>query len=370
MKRLVLLGGGHAHVYVLDRLARERPAGVEIVLVTPSARQLYSGMLPGWIAGAYPLDACAIPLAPLVERAGARLIEARCAGFDPDARLVECADGARLEYDLLSIDVGSTTAVAAIPGARQYAIPVRPLEAFAAAVDALLRDAEEGGGSDVVMIGGGAAGVEIAFALEARLMSLGRPDARVSVVGASPRPLDGLPALAQRRARALMGERGIAWFGGERVSKVGAQGVTLSDGRTIGASKVFVATGAAAHPWLAASGIATDAAGFIRVHRTLRSRSHPDVFAAGDCAEYADVRPKSGVFAVRAGPPLVQNLLRALRGESALPWRPQRRALYLVSAGPGDAIGVWGPLACRGGWLWRLKDRIDRRFIARFSAAG
>lgn len=368
MKRLVLLGGGHAHVYVLDRFARERPRGVEVVLVTPSDRQLYSGMLPGWIAGAYPLEACAIPLAPLVERTGARLFEADCTGLDPEIHVVECADGTHVEYDLLSIDVGSTTAVAAIPGAPEYAIPVRPIEAFAVAVGELLRVAGEGGAGDAAVIGGGAAGVEIAFALNARLAAMGRRDARVAVVGASSRPLDGLAPLAQRRALALMRERGIAWFGGERVRKVAAGAVTLADGRTIGAAKVFVATGAAAHPWLAASGLATDEAGFVRVDRALRSTSHADVFAAGDCAAYADQRPKSGVFAVRAGPPLAENLLRALRGEPGLPWRPQRRALYLVSVGEGYALGAWGPLAWWGRWVWHVKDNIDRRFIARFSA--
>ncbi|WP_332669871.1 FAD-dependent oxidoreductase [Aromatoleum sp.] len=370
MKRLVLLGGGHAHLFVLERFARQRLAAVEVILVSPSDAQVYSGMLPGWIAGAYRLEACSIPLAGLAGRAGARLVRQACVRLDAAARTVETADGRRIEYDRLSIDAGAATAIHAIPGAATFATPVRPLDGFIGAIERVFADAAAGRECDALVVGGGAAGVEIAFALQARLAVIGRRDARVAVVGTAARPLDGLPRIVQWRARRLMRDRGIEWHGGRRVCAITADGALLDDGSGLGARHVFLATGAAAHPWIAASGLATDREGYARVDATLRSVSHPQVFAAGDCAAYATPRPKSGVFAVRAGPPLAENLLRSLAGEPLRAWRPQRRALYLVSTGTGAALGARGVVGWWGAWVWRWKDRIDRRFVERFRASG
>lgn len=369
MKRLVLLGGGHAHLFVLERLARERPAAVELTLVSPSDSQVYSGMLPGWIAGTYPLAACSIPLGGLAKRAGARFVRQACARLDADGRIVETADGRRIEYDRLSIDAGAATAVHAIPGAATFATPVRPLDGFIGAIRRFVADAAAGHECDALVVGGGAAGVEIAFALQARLAALGRRDAHVAAVGAAVRPLDGLPRVVQWRAGKLMRDRGIVWLGGRRVCAITAEGAVLDEGTCIAARHVFLATGAAAQPWIAASGLATDREGYARVDAMLRSISHPQVFAAGDCASYATPRPKSGVFAVRAGPPLAENLLRSLAGEPLRAWRPQRRALYLVSTGAGEALGARGAFGWWGAWAWRWKDRIDRRFVERFRAS-
>lgn len=375
MKRLVLLGGGHAHVYVLDRLVREDLAGTEVVLVSPYARQVYSGMLPGWIAGRYALRDCVLPLDALAARAGVQRVEQACVALDAGARELTLADGSRLGFDLLSIDAGPATDIAALPGAAEHALPVRPIETFIAAIDGWLDAYGRGEAGDLAIVGGGAAGVELAFALDARLRALGLRGAAGSgpalrVIGGAVRPLAGLPRVLQWRAAALMRARGIEWLGGRRVEAVGAESVRLDDGRELPSRHTVLVTGAAAHPWLTASGLAVDEGGFVRVSRSLQSLSHPAVFAAGDCAAYADARPKSGVYAVRAGPPLAENLLRALRGEALEDWAPQRRALYLINTADGSALAAWGALAWWGGWVWRWKDRIDRAFMARFTPGG
>ena len=363
MKRLVLLGGGHAHVHVLDALARAPLPDTEVTLVSPYPRQIYSGMLPGWIAGHYPLDACAIALPPLAARAGCTLRQTRAIALDLAARDVLCADGARIGFDWLSIDTGPTTARHRIAGADAHALAVRPIESFVDGIARLLAEAAETPTLAVAIIGGGAAGVELAFALRQRC-----PDARLSLIGSAARPLDGLPRRLQHRANALLADRRIAWHGGRRAQRVDATGVALDDGTRIAARHVLQVTGAAAPRWPAAAGLACDDGGFIRVDASLRSTSHPFVFAAGDIACYNDPRPKSGVFAVRAGPPLAANLRAAIGAEALTPWRAQRRALYLISTGNRHALAAWGPLAWWGDWVWRWKDRIDRRFVARFSA--
>ena len=129
-----------------------------------------------------------------------------------------------------------------------------------------------------------------------------------------------------------------------------------------------VVTGAAAPHWPAASGIATDKRGFIRVGPTLQSVSHPHIFAAGDVASLAQDPPKSGVYAVRAGPVLADNLRAVCLGAAPQPWTPQPRALYLVSTGKRQALAIWGPWSWHGGWVWYWKDWIDRRFVRSFTA--
>lgn len=371
MKRLVLMGGGHAHVHVLDRLAKGRPDNIDVTLISPFDRQVYSGMLPGWIAGIYPLDACVLPLTRLADQAGVRFHLKTCVALDADARALQCADGERVNYDLLSLDVGSVTAADVISGAETHAIRVRPIETFIIAVTALLERVRSGQSDSIVIIGDGAAAVEIAFALDVRLRRMGlRGESgrrvRLGVVGSAARPLSTLPRLMQWRVAALLQHRDISWHGNGRATSVAQDHVRLSDGRSIAASDVLQLTGASAHPWLSRSGLAVDSGGFVQVTPTLQSASHPDVFAVGDCAAYPDARPKSGVFAVRAGPPLAHNLFAALSGDQLRPWTPQRRALYLLSTGDGDALAAWGGLTWWGKWVWRWKDRIDRAFIARY----
>lgn len=373
MTHLVLVGGGHAHVHVLAGLAESRPVGLELTLVSPFTRQIYSGMLPGWIAGVYSLDDCAIPIDELARRAGARFVQAECTRLDVGVRMLECSNGERLSFDWLSIDAGSATVTAGIEGLLDQLTPVRPIERFITSLQAIVDEAMAGRPGPVVFVGGGAAGVELAFALASRFAEMGFDvggEALIRVVGKAPRPLAGLPGLLQWRAAALMRRQGIQWLGGQEVVAVNEGGVELDDGRELLARHVLLVTGAAAHAWLADSGLATDPMGFVQVSPDLTSVSHPRVFAAGDCARYASARPKSGVFAVRAGPPLAANLIRAIAGKPLKPWVPQRRALYLVSTGGAHALAAWGPFGWWGDWVWRWKDRIDRDFMLRFGGSG
>lgn len=135
----------------------------------------------------------------------------------------------------------------------------------------------------------------------------------------------------------------------------------------IALDEVFWTTQAAPAQWLAGTGLALDPEGFIRVGETLQSTSHPEVFAAGDIATIEGyARPRSGVHAVRSGPPLADNLRRMLLGRRLVRYQPQREALYLVSTGERIAVGSRNGITFEGAWVWKLKDRIDRRFMVRF----
>ena len=366
MKRLILLGGGHAHVYVLDALAAAPLPDVEVLLVTPAQRQVYSGMLPGWIAGHYPLEACVLPLPELAEKANVRFVQTAAIGLDAGARKLQCADGSELGFDWLSIDIGSRSAVEGIEGAVEHALAVRPIEAFIDGVNDLLEKCRQARKLPVAVIGGGVAAVELAFAIQYRLISEGHDPAPLKVLGNGGLPLDGLSDRLQYKCLEMLSERGIEWHAGSNVARLTGEHAILSDGTRIPAGHALLVTGASAARWPAHSGLATDTRGFIQVRRTLQSRSHDTIFAAGDIAAYADPRPKSGVFAVRAGPPLAENLRRIVSGQSLREWQPQRRALYLVSTGEKFALAAWGPFGWWGEWVWTWKDHIDRKFMRRF----
>lgn len=362
MKNMVLLGGGHSHVHVLADLARRPLLEAKVTLVTPHAHLLYSGMLPGWVAGRFDIAACRIALKPLVQAAGVRLIESAATALDAAARTLSLADGQVLGYDVLSINTGPVVDRDVIPGAREHALFLRPLEHFMAlwlrVVDLAAQRALA-----LVVIGGGAAGVELALAIERRLGER----VRVNLVTGAPGLLPGVAAGARRRAGACLRRRRISVLEAEAVAITATQ-VMLANGSRLDCDAPIVAVGTGAPPWLRGSGLALDGAGFIQTGPSLQSLSHAEVFAAGDVAVRPDApRPHSGVFAVRAGPPLARNLRRYVRGARLRRHRPQARALYLLSCADGTAIGHWGPLSWGGRWAGGWKDRLDRGFVARYA---
>ena len=369
MKRLVLLGGGHAHVHVLKAIGEALDPGVSVTLVTPVDRQVYSGMLPGYVAGHYALDACAIALAPLAHRARALVVRSAATLVNPSMREVICANGEIVPYDVLSIDVGSRVHVGSAQGVAEHAIAVRPLERFVAGWDRVLAQARAGGLNAVSIVGGGAAGIELAFAMEQRFRGeLGAAAPHVRVLTDASVLLPEYAAAVRARLLRQAQRRGIGMHAGSPVAEVGPGFLRLKDHITFASDAAFWVAGAAAHGFLRESGLRTDERGFLAVNDFQQSVSHPEVFGSGDCATNLDnPRPKAGVFAVRAGPALAANLMAALHGGPLARHVSPRRFLALVSCGARYAVGVYGPLSFEGGWVWRWKDRIDRGFIARYA---
>jgi pyridine nucleotide-disulfide oxidoreductase family protein len=369
---LVLAGGGHAHLFVLEGLARkQRVPGLRVTLVAQDRQHAYSGMVSGLIGGRYRPDEVLIDLAALARAAGAEFVEAAVATVGPAARAVELADGRQLTYDILSVAVGSYTAGAERPGVRESVLPVKPISGTLAIVPAL-EQAVAGAaarGVAVVVVGGGAGGVELALNLRARLELLGRADASVTLVERQDRILGDRSDACRRAAEAALSAARVGLVLGGDISALREGRLVLPSGATLRGDVVVWATGPEAPPFLAASGLATDERGYLRVDATLRSVSHPQVFAAGDAAslEGRPDLPKAGVYAVRQGPVLRDNLLAVAAAQPPRRrFRPQRRFLALLNTGDGRAIFSYGDLAATGRWAMALKDRIDRRFMARF----
>ena len=359
MKHLLLVGGGHSHLAVLKSFGDAPLEGVRLALLSPSRHAFYSGMVPGVVAGHYGPGDCRIDLVALAGRAGARFLPDSAAGVDPARREVTTARGERLRYDVLSLDTGSSAGEPA--GAAEHVLRARPVEAFLAGWERLREAARRGEVRRIAVIGGGAAGVEVLLAMRHGLAGSAAQFALFSE----------LPVLAghgaRRRIARILGKRGVPVHAGRKVLAAGENGLELGGGERFEAQAAVWATGAYAPAWIAQSGLATDARGFVAVSETLQSRSFPEIFAAGDVATVIGApRPKSGVFAVRQGPVLARNLRRVLAGEALERFRPPSRSLALISCGDPYAVASWGRFSLEGAWVWRLKDSIDRRFVERY----
>ena len=157
MKRVLLIGAGHAHLVVLRSLAEKPLYGARIALVSPQAKQLYSGMLPGVLAGHYRRADAEIDVAELAGRGYVEFVQGSVRRFDPGRKALALENGDTAGYDLVSINAGSRID-ASLPGA-EHALPVKPYDEFLSGLHIAER---------VAIVGAGVAGAEIAMALRHR----------------------------------------------------------------------------------------------------------------------------------------------------------------------------------------------------------
>jgi selenide,water dikinase len=371
MKRLTLLGGGHSHVEVIRRFAMSPPRATYVLLVSPERYTVYSGMLPGFVAGHYDFRDCHIDLEGLCRAAHVEFRRARALDVDLVTRRVQCSDGMSVDYDVLSIDIGAAPETASISGALEHALPVKPLSEFVRAWQ-VIHDSARRRKSPLsfAVVGAGAGGVELALALQHRLCA--------DYGGGAPRPVFHLLSdtatilpdhswRVQEKFKRILLERNVAVHVESAVTQIDAGILRRQHGAPLAIDRAVLATTSSAPRWLAASGLRTDARGFVLVNEALQSLSHPEVFAAGDVASMRGYAlPKSGVYAVRQGPPLATNLRHALVDEPLVIYSAQKTALALISTGDRYAVAAWRGIALEGKWVWRWKDRIDRSFVAKY----
>jgi pyridine nucleotide-disulfide oxidoreductase family protein len=359
MKRVLLLGAGHAQLSVLAAVMRQRLPGAEVMLVTPQAQLLYSGMVPGLIAGRHAAADCAIDIAALAKTAGVPLRLGRAVALDAQAREVTLADGERLGYDVLSLNTGPVQDRDRIPGAREHALFVRPIESFVELWQRTRTLAEQRPLA-LVMVGNGAAGVELVLAARAGLGA--RHSLTLVCDGAL---LPDYPPATRERAQAALRRANVQLLPG-RCGAIEARHVVVGSMRVV-CDVPVVATGSDAPVWLADSGLALDEVGFVRVGATLQSANHANVLAAGDLIVRDDApHPRSGVYAVRAGPVLAANLRALVGGGALVPYRPQQRSLNLLALGDGRALASWGSWSAQGWLMGWWKEAIDRGFVRRW----
>ncbi|NJK48985.1 selenide, water dikinase SelD [Candidatus Gracilibacteria bacterium] len=372
---LVLIGGGHSHAIVLKLWGMNLLPGVRLTLITDTSHTPYSGMLPGHVAGFYSFDETHIDLRRLARFTKAQFYRDRAIGLDLVNNKIICANHPPVAFDYLSIDIGSTPATNSIPGACEYTIPAKPVPQFLQAWNTIIKSVRNNPTQkiDIGIVGGGAGGVELAFNIQSHLHRILK-DARqpfdnlaIHLFHRDTKLLSGHNQWVSQRLQQLLIDRGIHLHLPEIVSEILPDKIICQSGLIIKCHPIFWVTQASAPSWIKQSGITTDAKGFILVKNTLQSVSHPHIFAAGDIATIQDYsRPKAGVFAVRQGKPLFENLQRIILGKKLKLYIPQKRYLSLIGTGDKNSIASWSLLGWQSSLLWRWKDNIDRKFMQRF----
>jgi selenide, water dikinase len=369
MKTLVLIGGGHSHAIALRAWGLNPIVDVHLILISDTTHAPYSGMLPGHLGGIYSFDECHIDLRKLAKFANAQLILDSAIDLDLPNKRVLCDRHAPINFDYLSIDIGSTPATNNIPGVKEYAIAAKPIPYFLSAWKNFIQSIEgDNRPRSIGIVGGGAGGVELALTLQIQLQKI-LIKTEIHLFHRQQELMNGYSAIVRKRFEQLTIDRGIKLHLNESVIGIDKNLVKCQSGLNVSCDRIIWVTQAAAATWIQSSGLAIDDRGFILINEHLQSISHPHIFATGDIATQIDTpSPKAGVFAVRQGVILADNIRNAIANNPLKLFHPQRKYLSLIGMGNSQAVAIWGDLylgKSRLFWFW--KNWIDRRFMKQFS---
>lgn len=350
MKNLVLLGAGLAHLQLLSRLARKPASGTQITLIAPYQVQLYAPMAPGFVAGHYALDECLIPLEALLKRADVPCLNRPVVAFDADARTVKLDNGSIYSFDWASLNTDLVQdrqqIEAAMPGAREHCLFLRPLASFAALWP---RVAELGAGRAlrIAVLGATHEAIELALAVRQRL-----PNAAVTLVADDPQITGQTQAAAKNRRVAILKQERITLLPDVAV-RIEAEQILMASGIRLACDAALLTIPGQTPAWLAESGLSLDDNGYVALDACRCSLSHPNVFAASDRGGRSDLA-------------LVKNLSALLSGASARPYVGSSSTMQFTSYGNRRALLEWGQFSAQGRWAGWLKDRLDRRYLQRY----
>jgi selenide,water dikinase len=363
---LVLLGGGHSQAIALRLLAKKPLSGVKVSLVSDVIYTPYSGMLPGYIAGFYSYQETHINLQDLANFAGVNFYLDKAMDLDLVNNQLIFTNSPPISFDFLSINIGSTPNIDSVKGAVQYAIPIKPVPYFLSVWEQILSQIKSLSSLTITIVGGGAGGVELALNVYARLSPLLKK-LTINLVHKGDKLLPNHNHFVSHILHNLLLEKKINIYLSEKVTEVLPNNIICESGLNINSDYIFWVTNASSPNWIKNSGLTTDENGFILVNNYLQSISHPHIFATGDIATIQNYpRPKAGVFAVRQGKPLFNNLTRIFSGQKLKPYYPQKNYLSLIGTGDKKAIASWSNLGFYSPFLWQLKDYIDRKFMQQF----
>ncbi len=370
-KHIVLIGIGHTNAHIVRMWRMHRIPDTDLTCISDNSTATYSGMLPAALAGQIRPEQMEIDLVRLCSSVGARLIVEKACGIDHQHRQVLFADRPPVPFDLLSIGIGSVPTTAEVEVDGESLIKIKPMQSFrhrlAARVRSVLSSSNGTVPLQIVVVGSGVAGIEIAFCLSPFLRKLRADKQHIRLVTRSDQILPEVASGTRDRIGKELAKRGIQVMTGHGVVKVSSREVQLDDGRTLEADLVIWATGASAPPSLEHFGLPSDARGFIATDHSLRCTSGEPIFAVGDSGTIVGENlPKAGVYAVRQGPVLWENMRRYFRDQQLVPYRPQRSFLKLINLGDGRAVGEWKGLSFSGSLAYWLKHQIDSKFMDKF----
>lgn len=361
--KIILVGAGHAHLFVAAEAEALVSQGARVVLIEPD-EFWYSGLATGMLGGMYEAAEDRLDPRTLIEAHGGEFVRERVESVDTDARRVRLADGTELAYDLLSINVGSQVPAAFSETTDDPDVwRVKPISNLWKLREHLEAKLEAGEAPRVSVVGGGSTGVEVAANLLA-LAASHRIPMPVTLITSSDRLVPQVPPRASRTLHQRLSRRGLTIRTHTRIVRREEQTLIAEDGNRIEAETVVLATGLEAHPLVYRTGLPIRCRDGLRVNAKLHSIADTRVFATGDCAalEGYDL-PKLGVFGVRQAAYLHANLVASIAERPLGEYKPQKRYLAILNLGDGTALATWGSFWWNGRASMWLKDRIDRRFL-------
>lgn len=364
-KRLVLAGGGHAHLLTLQNIGSITSKGHEAVLISPDEHHYYSGMGPGMLGGIYEPDQIRFNIKEMAEKGGGIFIRDQVRKIDPLERLIFLGSGETISYDAVSFNTGSMVQLKTEEPEKSLVFPVKPVENLYYARNKI-RELSLKRKISVAIIGGGPAASEIAASIHSLCGKEGRIIPLIDLY--CERFMPGFPHFFSSMVRKNLISKGIRINEGFTASKIKAGRIMAYDGRTRRPDVMFVATGVTPSKVFGESGIMTGPEGGMSVNRYLQAQDWPEIFGAGDCIHFKD-RPldKAGVYAVRQAPVLFRNICAFLEGKSLTSFEHGGEYMMILNMGLGLGILKKRGIVFSGKSAFMLKDQIDRRFMSRFT---
>lgn len=367
LKTVFLVGGGHSNIQVLHRLGKIKKRQFQLTLFSDVQFAPYSGMIPAYLAGDWNLDDLHFDLKKICDRYGFSFIQQKVSKISASQNQIQLHNGEIHHYDICSVNIGIQPVTLPIsPSAAHKTLTVKPISEFLRKWNEvqmkLFRDPEF---HSLNIIGGGAAAFEIAIACRRKFPN---PMYPIRLLAGRRGLLSHTNSRTRKLAKRSLEFHKIETVESSHVIEITDEGIVLEDGRLLQSSLALICTSASAPELFKRSELPIDENGFLKVNESLQVPGFENLFAAGDCVRFLPrPLPKAGVFAVRQGPVLEQNIVASIDGKnSKTTYVPQSRHLSLLVSGHHQAIASYGDIALVGLLPWKLKQMLDLSFMKRF----
>lgn len=352
-KRLLICGGGHASLPALKMGREWLSRGLEVVLVTAHPYLYYSGAVPQFLGGFFEETEARINLEKLCHNYGTYFKCDLLTEVDPVAQSVKLCSGEQLSWDYLFINTGVRSRNSSFSHPRYF--PVKPMQRLVQLKDVLHTQRKQ----KILILGGGAAGCEIALNLKA---SQNRSNPDLTLFEGGDILLSSFSGRLSEKVTAALNQKGVRVICNRLTSEKELSELLKTFDIIIDATGNMPETQTINH------GLPADQTGRIRVNALLQSVAHPRIFAAGDCAFVgASGYDPVGVHAVKQGA-LFRDVMDATLRGSALPvYKPWPATPLILSQGQNRGFFVSGNLVFSGKWCIILKYMLDMNWLEKYT---
>ena len=364
---ILLVGAGHAHLTILKNLNNLLLQGHKVTVISAEIYHYYSGMGPGMLSGIYSPQQIRFHVEKMVTDQGGHFIRDQVIHIDPVNRNVQTESNGKISYDVACFNTGSHVPYPEITktlNGEEFLFPVKPIQnlLFAKNKMSFLLKRKR---LKIMVVGGGAAGVEIAANLRALAENF-KQDTDITIVTGgnllnrfNDRFIVAAKTMLQRLSINLLERSGV--------KAISNNCIILNTGLSLQCDMVLWAVGTKPSPLFKDSGLPTGPDGGLLVNEYLQSVHFPNIFGGGDCISFKNhPLEKVGVYAVRQNPILLKNLNNFINEKQLAPFVPQKAFLTILNMGNGQGLLKWKNLVFKGLTVFWLKDFIDQRFMKKF----